>query len=223
MVVRDEEIMSKEPMRFDNEFARHKALDLVGDLMLSGRKFLGHVIAVKPGHGPNTEAARALKKNYAAMRSMVPALKIPEAEAVLDINDILKILPHRPPFLLIDRVTGFSSEMKCTSIKNLTMNEDFFRGHFPGHPVMPGVLQLEAMAQTASILIMRMPGNQGKIGYFLSADKVKFRKPVVPGDTLFIDAEILSYRRSIGTATATCSVNGQVVSSAELRFAVVDS
>ena len=103
------------------------------------------------------------------------------------------------------------------------MNEDFFRGHFPGHPVMPGVLQLEAMAQTASILIMRMPGNQGKIGYFLSADKVKFRKPVVPGDTLFIDAEILSYRRSIGTATATCSVNGQVVSSAELRFAVVDS
>lgn len=223
VVVRGEEIMSKEPMRFDNEFARHKALDLIGDLMLSGKKFNGHVIAVKPGHGPNTEAAKALQKNYAAMRSMVPPLKLPEAEAVLDIKDILQILPHRYPFLLIDRVTGFSSEMKCTAIKNLTMNEEFFQGHFPGHPVMPGVLQLEAMAQTASILIMRMPDNQGKIGYFLSADKVKFRKPVVPGDTLFIDAEILSFRRSIGTAVATCSVNGETVSSAELKFAVVDA
>ena len=167
VVVRGDEIMSKEPMRFDNEFARHKALDLIGDLMLSGKKFNGHVIAVKPGHGPNTEAAKALQKNYAAMRAMVPPVKLPEAEAVLDIKDILKILPHRYPFLLIDRVTGFSSEMKCTAIKNLTMNEEFFQGHFPGHPVMPGVLQLEAMAQTASILIMRMPDNQGKIGYFL--------------------------------------------------------
>lgn len=221
VVVRGEEIMSKEPMRFDNEFARHKALDVIGDLMLSGRKFNGHVIAVKPGHGPNTEAAKALQKNYAAMRSMVPPLKLPEAEAVLDIKDILRILPHRYPFLLIDRVTGFSSEMKCTAIKNLSMNEEFFQGHFPGHPVMPGVLQLEAMAQTASILIMRMPDNQGKIGYFLSADNVKFRKPVVPGDTLFIDAEITKFRRNIGQAVATCTVNGEVVSSAELKFAVM--
>jgi UDP-3-O-[3-hydroxymyristoyl] N-acetylglucosamine deacetylase/3-hydroxyacyl-[acyl-carrier-protein] dehydratase len=136
VVVRGDEIMSKEPMRFDNEFARHKALDLIGDLMLSGKKFNGHVIAVKPGHGPNTEAAKALQKNYAAMRAMVPPVKLPEAEAVLDIKDILKILPHRYPFLLIDRVTGFSSEMKCTAIKNLTMNEEFFQGHFPGHPVL---------------------------------------------------------------------------------------
>ena len=223
VVVRGDEIMSKEPMRFDNEFARHKALDLIGDLMLSGKKFNGHVIAVKPGHGPNTEAAKALQKNYAAMRAMVPPVKLPEAEAVLAIKDILKILPHRYPFLLIDRVTGFSSEMKCTAIKNLTMNEEFFQGHFPGHPVMPGVLQLEAMAQTASILIMRMPDNQGKIGYFLSADAVKFRKPVVPGDTLFIDAEITKFRRNIGQAIATCSVNGEIVSSAELKFAVMDA
>jgi UDP-3-O-[3-hydroxymyristoyl] N-acetylglucosamine deacetylase/3-hydroxyacyl-[acyl-carrier-protein] dehydratase len=134
VVVRGEEIMSKEPMRFENEFARHKALDLIGDLMLSGRKFTGHVIAVKPGHGPNTEAAKALRKNYAAMRAMVPPVELPQAEAVLDITEILKILPHRYPFLLIDRVTGFSSEMKCTAIKNLTMNEDFFQGHFPRTP-----------------------------------------------------------------------------------------
>ncbi|MEJ6567906.1 MAG: bifunctional UDP-3-O-[3-hydroxymyristoyl] N-acetylglucosamine deacetylase/3-hydroxyacyl-ACP dehydratase [Akkermansiaceae bacterium] len=221
VVVRGEEIMSKEPMRFNNEFARHKALDLIGDLMLSGKKFLGHVIAIAPGHGPNTGMAALIKKEYAAMRSMVPSLKLPEGEAVLKTEDILKILPHRYPFLLIDRVTGFSSEMKCTAIKNLTMNEEFFQGHFPGHPIMPGVLQLEAMAQTASILIMRLPDNHGKIGYFLSANNVKFRKPVVPGDTLFIDAEITKMRRNIGQAIATCSVNGVVVSSAELRFAVM--
>ncbi|MGJ8695437.1 MAG: bifunctional UDP-3-O-[3-hydroxymyristoyl] N-acetylglucosamine deacetylase/3-hydroxyacyl-ACP dehydratase [Verrucomicrobiaceae bacterium] len=221
VVVRGDEIMSKEPMRFDNEFARHKALDLIGDLMLSGKKFNGHVIAVAPGHGPNTQMATSIKKEYAAMRAMVPPLKIPEAEAVLGPEDILRILPHRYPFLLIDRVTGFSSDLKCTAIKNLTMNEEFFQGHFPGHPVMPGVLQLEAMAQTASVLIMRLPDNQGKIGYFLSADKVKFRKPVVPGDTLFIDAEITNMRRNIGQAVATCSVNGQIVSSAELKFAVM--
>ncbi|MGE9267461.1 MAG: bifunctional UDP-3-O-[3-hydroxymyristoyl] N-acetylglucosamine deacetylase/3-hydroxyacyl-ACP dehydratase [Verrucomicrobiales bacterium] len=223
VVIRGDEIMSKEPRRYDNEFARHKALDLIGDLMLCGRKFNGHVIAVKPGHGPNTQMAKTLQKNYSAMRAMVPPVKLPEAEAVLDIKDILKILPHRYPFLLIDRVTGFSSELKCTAIKNLTMNEEFFQGHFPGHPVMPGVLQLEAMAQAASILIMRIPDNHGKIGYFLSADNVKFRKPVVPGDTLFIDAEITKLRRNIGQAVATCSVNGEVVSSAELKFAVMDS
>ena len=191
VVVRGEEIMSKEPMRFNNEFARHKALDLIGDLMLSGKKFLGHVIAIAPGHGPNTGMAALIKKEYAAMRSMVPPLKLPEGEAVLKTEDIL------------------------------TMNEEFFQGHFPGHPIMPGVLQLEAMAQTASILIMRLPDNHGKIGYFLSANNVKFRKPVVPGDTLFIDAEITKMRRNIGQAIATCSVNGVVVSSAELRFAVM--
>ncbi len=221
VVVRGEEIMSKEPMRFDNEFARHKALDVIGDLMLSGKKFNGHVIAVKPGHGPNTMAAKRIQKEYAAMRAMVPPVKLPEAEAVLKIEDILKILPHRYPFLLIDRVTGFSSDLKCTAIKNLSMNEQFFQGHFPGKPVMPGVLQLEAMAQAASILILRLPDNQGKIGYFLSADNVKFRKPVVPGDTLFIDAEITKMRRNIGQAVATCSVNGEIVSSAELKFAIM--
>ena len=221
VVVRGEEIMSKEPMRYDNEFARHKALDLVGDLMLSGKKFQGHVIAVKPGHGPNTAAAKIVKKEYAAMKAMVPPVRLPEAEAVLKTEDILEILPHRYPFLLIDRVTGFSSDLKCTAIKNLTMNEQFFQGHFPGKPVMPGVLQLEAMAQTASVLILRLPDNHGKIGYFLSADNVRFRKPVVPGDTLFIEAEITKMRRNIGQAVATCTVNGEVVSSAELKFAVM--
>ena len=145
------------------------------------------------------------------------------AEPAMELTDILEVLPHRYPILLVDRVLEIEPGARVVALKNVTANESFFQGHFPGHPVMPGVLQLEAMAQTASILIMRMPDNANKIGYFLSADKVKFRKPVVPGDTLFIDAEILSFRRSIGTAIASCTVNGQVVSSAELKFAIVDA
>ncbi|MFT5881929.1 MAG: UDP-3-O-[3-hydroxymyristoyl] N-acetylglucosamine deacetylase [Crocinitomicaceae bacterium] len=222
VVIRGEEIMSKEPLRFDNEFARHKALDVIGDLMLSGKRITGHVICVKPGHGPNTKMAAILKSNYLRMRSMVPPLAIPKGEAVLDINDILKILPHRYPFLLVDRIIDFVGDNKCTGVKNVTINEPFFPGHFPGHPIMPGVLQVEAMAQVASCLMLRKPENQGKIGYFMSADKVKWRHPVLPGDTLFIEAEIVKTRRNIGFASCRCVVNGQVVSSGELKFALID-
>jgi UDP-3-O-[3-hydroxymyristoyl] N-acetylglucosamine deacetylase / 3-hydroxyacyl-[acyl-carrier-protein] dehydratase len=222
VVIRGEEIMSKEPLRFNNEFARHKALDVIGDLMLSGKRITGHVICVKPGHGPNTQMAALLKSNYLRMRSMVPPLAIPKGEAVLDINDILKILPHRYPFLLVDRIIDFVGDNKCTGVKNVTINEPFFPGHFPGHPIMPGVLQVEAMAQVASCLMLRKPENQGKIGYFMSADKVKWRHPVLPGDTLFIEAEIVKTRRNIGFASCRCVVNGQVVSSGELKFALID-
>lgn len=223
VVVRGEEVMSKEPMRYTNEFARHKALDIIGDLMLSGKRIMGHVICVKPGHGPNTEMASILKKEYMRMRTMVPPLKIPEGEAVMDVNEVMQVLPHRYPFLMVDRVVDFEGNSKCTGIKNVTMNEPFFQGHFPGHPVMPGVLQVEAMAQVASIVLLRKPENQGKIGYFMSADKVKWRKPVLPGDTLFIEAEILKIRRSIGHALCRCLVNGEIVSSGELKFAIIDA
>ena len=223
VVIRGEEIMSKEPMRFSNEFARHKALDVIGDLMLCGKRILGHVIAVMPGHGPNTQMASKLKKEYSMMRSMVPTVNIPQGEGILDINDIHKILPHRYPFLLLDRVIDFEGDFKCTGIKNVTFNEPFFPGHFPDHPVMPGVLQVEAMAQCASILMLRIPENQGKIGYFMSADSVKFRKPVLPGDTLFIEAEITKMRKSIGQANCRCLVNGEIVSSGELKFALIDN
>ena len=223
VVIRGEEIMSKEPMRFDNEFARHKTLDLIGDLMLGGKRITGHVICVRPGHGPNTEMAKILQTEYTRMRSMVPPLSIPSGEAVLDINDITKILPHRYPFLLVDRVVDFEGDNKCTGVKNVTMNEPFFPGHFPDHPIMPGVLQVEAMAQVASILMLRKPENQGKIGYFMSADNVKWRRPVLPGDTLFIEAEILKIRRNIGFATCRCLVNGEVVSSGDLKFALLDN
>ncbi len=221
IVLREDAVLSKEPMRFPEELARHKILDLVGDLMLSGKRIMGHVIAVKPGHGPNTEMARKLADTYRRLDALMPTpVNLPTGEAVLDVNEVMRILPHRYPFLMVDRVIGFEGENKCTAVKSVTINEPFFQGHFPGHPVMPGVLQLEAMAQVASILMLRIPENAGKIGYFMSADEVKFRKPVVPGDTLVIEAEILKNRRNIGQARARCTVNGEAVSEAMLMFSL---
>lgn len=223
VVVRDDQVMSKESMRFDNEFARHKALDLIGDLMLCGKRILGHVICVRPGHGPNTKLAATLKKEYSRMRSLAAPIEIPRGEAVLDINEVMKLLPHRHPFLLVDRIVDFEGDDKCTGVKNVTVNEPFFPGHFPGHPIMPGVLQLEAMAQVSSILMLRKPENVGKIGYFMSADKVKWRRPVLPGDTLYIRAEMTKVRGSIGQTRCVCLVNGESVSEADLKFALVDN
>ena len=206
VVIRGEELMSKEPMRFINEFARHKAMDLIGDLTLCGKPILGHVIAIKPGHGPNTELTAKLKKEHHRNQQMAPnPVNVPYGDAVLDINEVMSLLPHRYPFLMVDRIIGFEGETKCRGLKNLTMNELFFQGHFPGHPVMPGVLQVEAMAQV------------------MSADKVKFRRVVVPGDTLIIEAELTKMRGNIGQATARCLVNGQVVSEAELKFGLQDA
>lgn len=222
VVIRGSEVMSKEPVRFDNEFARHKALDLIGDLMLSGKRILGHVIAVKPGHGPNTKMAATLKKEYERMRALIPApITIPDGESVLDVNEVMGILPHRYPFLMVDRVIDFE-ENKCVGLKNVSINEPYFQGHFPGHPIMPGVLQLEGMAQVSSILMLRKPENLGKIGYFLSANNVKWRKPVLPGDTLITEAVTTKVRGNIGQTSCRCLVNGEVVSEAELKFALFD-
>lgn len=218
LVARGETVMGKEPLRFANEFARHKVLDIIGDLSLIGHGVRGHVIAVKPGHGANTELARALEKKYSQLLAMVPLAVVPKGGSVLDVNDLMKILPHRYPFLMVDRIVGFEGDNKCTGIKSVTINEPYFQGHFPGHPVMPGVLQLEAMAQVASIAFLRAGGNAGRIGYFMSADSVKFRKPVVPGDTLFIHVEVTKVRRNIAKAIGKCLVNGEVVSQSEMMF-----
>lgn len=224
VVIRGDELMSKEPMRFNNEFARHKAMDMIGDLALAGKRILGHVIAIKPGHGPNTELAAKLKKEYARMQQSMPqTANLPYGDAVLDINEVMSLLPHRYPFLMVDRIIGFEGESKCRGLKNVTVNEPYFPGHFPGHPVMPGVLQVEAMAQVGSILMLRIPGNAGKIGYFMSADKVKFRRPVMPGDSLIIEAELTKMRGNIGQAMGRCYVNGQIVSEAELKFSLLDA
>ena len=158
VVVRGDSVMSKEPVRFKEEFARHKILDIIGDLALFGRRLKGHVIAVKPGHGPNTELAKQLTKRQAQLMAMVPPSVVPKGTDVLDIHNVMKILPHRYPFLMVDRVVSFEGNNKCIGVKAVTINEPYFQGHFPGHPVMPGVLQIEAMAQVASIAFLHQQG-----------------------------------------------------------------
>ena len=222
VVVRGDSVLSKEPLRFREEFARHKILDIVGDLALFGRPIKGHVIAVKPGHGANTDLARILSKQLAGTLALMPPMVTPKGGDVLDIYDVMKVLPHRYPFLMIDRVVQLSDQ-RCTAIKSVSVNEPYFQGHFPGHPIMPGVLQLEAMAQAGSIVLYRNLNVAGKIGYFMSADDVKFRKPVVPGDTLFIEVELLVKKRAIMKARGRCLVNGEVVSEADMMFGIVDS
>jgi UDP-3-O-[3-hydroxymyristoyl] N-acetylglucosamine deacetylase/3-hydroxyacyl-[acyl-carrier-protein] dehydratase len=145
-------------------------------------------------------------------------------ETKLDVRRILDVLPHRFPFVMIDRVTSIEGNEVLVGIKNVTINEPFFTGHFPGHPVMPGVLQLEAMAQAAGILLLRRSSSEGKVAFFMSADKVKFRKPVVPGDQLVITATLEKVRgNKLATASVSCTVNEKAVSSANLMFSIVDA
>src|SRR5881392_1277123 len=190
IVVRGETVLSKEPLRFSDEFVRHKILDIIGDLALVGRRIRAHVVAVKPGHAANAELARALAREQTRRSAMSAPRAIPIGDSGLDSGEVMKILPHRYPFLMVDRVIGFEGENKITAIKSITINEPFFQGHFPGHPVMPGVMQVEAMAQVASILLFKLTKTSSRVGYFMSADQVKFRKPVFPGDTIFIHAEL---------------------------------
>ena len=223
IVVRGDAILSKEPLRFADEFARHKILDIIGDLALIGTRIRGHIIAVKPGHAVNAELARAIVKQHAKITALSVPRTFPPGEGGLDINQVMEILPHRFPFLMVDRILGFEGETKCTGLKTVTVNEPYFAGHFPGHPVMPGVLQVEAMAQVASILLMKLAKSSSRIGYFMSADEVKFRKPVFPGDTLFIHAELIKARSNrLAKAHCSCVVNKAVVSEGDLMFTFLD-
>jgi UDP-3-O-[3-hydroxymyristoyl] N-acetylglucosamine deacetylase/3-hydroxyacyl-[acyl-carrier-protein] dehydratase len=223
IVIRGDSVLSREPLRYEEEFERHKILDIVGDLTLFPGRLKAHIYASKPSHALNVELAKALYKQYKNyVAQLMPLENIPVGEGALDINDIMKILPHRYPFLMIDRILKFEGDTKATGQKSVTINEPFFQGHFPGHPVMPGVLQVEAMAQVASILMLRNSTNAGRLGYFMSADKVKFRKPVMPGDTLIIQVELTRARGKIGKANGQCLVNNEIVSEGELMFAFVD-
>jgi UDP-3-O-[3-hydroxymyristoyl] N-acetylglucosamine deacetylase / 3-hydroxyacyl-[acyl-carrier-protein] dehydratase len=223
VVVRGDAVLSKEPLRFADEFARHKILDIIGDLALTGQRIRGHIIAIKPGHAINADLARAITKEQAKTIAMSPPRQFPPGEGGLDINEVMQILPHRYPFLMVDRILGFEGETKCTGVKSISINEPYFQGHFPGHPVMPGVLQVEAMAQVASVLLMRIAKSASRIGYFMSADNVKFRKPVFPGDTLFIQAELTKARSGrIAKASCCCMVNDSVVSEGDLMFTFFD-
>ena len=235
IVIRDDAVLTAEPMRYREEFVRHKILDIIGDLSLVGAPLRGHIVAVKPGHAANCGLARRIlqqaRRPLVAAQSFSPPgdkpVKQPtqpmqpqvseEITAPLDSEQIMQILPHRYPFLMVDRVTRIDGN-QITAEKNVTINEPYFQGHFPGHPIMPGVLQLEAMAQVAGILTLKQADNAGKIAYFMAAEKVKWRKPVKPGDVLQIDIELLRARGKVAKAKGVCTVRGEVVSEAEITF-----
>lgn len=228
VVLKGDKILSKEGLRFKDEFVRHKILDIIGDVTLLGLPLKAHIIATLPGHAINAELTKALfakleEKRKGPRKKPRPAMVLP-TETSLDIRRILDTLPHRYPFVMVDRVVEFIGDTELVAIKNVTINEPFFQGHFPGNPVMPGVLQLEAMAQAAGLLMLRRGTVEGKTSLFMSADKVKFRKPVRPGDQLILNAKLTKARgNKLAQAECHCTVDGQVVSSAELMFAIVDS
>jgi len=213
-VVLDDDGVMNDGLRFPDEFLRHKVGDMVGDLALLGAKLQGHVVADRPSHEGNVALARAILEEDR---------RSPEGAPIVDTKQILQYLPHRYPMLLVDRITHFESGKRIVGIKNVTVNEPFFQGHYPGHPIMPGVLIIEAMAQVGGLLLMDTIENPDqKVVYFMSLDRVKWRRPVTPGDQLVFHLELLQFRRSVCKMKGEGFVDGKLVAEAELMARVMD-
>jgi len=212
-VVVDDDGLMNDSLRFDDEFLRHKVGDLIGDLALVGGRVRGHVVSERPSHKGNIALAKALKDHTRKGGSKYP----------VEVARIMEYLPHRYPFLLVDRILEFESGERIVGIKNVTINEPFFQGHFPGHPIMPGVLIIEAMAQVGGLLLMdTVEDPEDKVVYFMSLDNVKWRKPVIPGDQLVFEVKMVQFRRNVCKIRGVGRVDDKVVAEADLMARIID-
>ncbi len=213
----------KNKLRFEDEFVRHKILDLIGDLYTLGIPVKGHVIALKSGHSLNMKLVRKIDQQR--QRYSIAGISIgyyPKEGEEIDINTIMKILPHREPFLFVDRVNTLEKGKHAVGLKNITINDYFFKGHFPGRPVLPGVIIIEALAQVGGVMMLSPEENRGKLAFFMAINNVKFRKTVVPGDQLVLDVVAGKIKSKTGMVHGTAFVDGKVVAEADLMFALVE-
>jgi UDP-3-O-[3-hydroxymyristoyl] N-acetylglucosamine deacetylase/3-hydroxyacyl-[acyl-carrier-protein] dehydratase len=220
IVLDDQGVMANE-LRWDDEFLRHKALDCVGDLALAGARVRARIVAVRPSHRGTVTLVREMVRAGHRSRSTTKGEK--GMAGTMSIEEIMKVLPHRYPFLLIDRILEMEGKERIVGIKNVTINEPFFQGHFPGHPIMPGVLIIEAMAQVGGMLLMgSIEEAEQKVVYFMSLDKVRFRKPVKPGDQLRFELEVIQIRGAVCKMRGIAKVDGELVAEAEMAAMVRD-
>nr|MDK2850341.1 hypothetical protein [Candidatus Cloacimonadota bacterium] len=208
VTVSEEGILNNHKLRYYNEFVRHKVVDLIGDIALLGMPIKGHILAARSGHKTNVELVKKLRQIQKKQELQKIYQKSKVKEVVFDINAIMRIIPHRYPFLLVDRILDFVPGESLTGMKNVTINEPFFQGHFPGHPIMPGILIIEGMAQAGGIMLLNQLDNpQDYVAYFASIDNVKFRKPVLPGDTLRYELTVISLKPSLAKMHGDTYVN----------------
>lgn len=214
-------IFNERPLRFYNEPVRHKVVDLIGDFALLGLPIKGHVMAARAGHASHVEMVRKMRKIYLERQLKKKYQRTTTSSYVFDINAIQKLLPHRYPFLLVDRILELEPGERVTGIKNVTANEPFFQGHFPGHPIMPGVLVIEAMGQVGGVLLLNESTDpENNVVYFTGLDAVKFRRPVMPGDTLYIRVEMIYNRRGICKMKGEAFVGDELAAQAEMQAIV---
>jgi UDP-3-O-[3-hydroxymyristoyl] N-acetylglucosamine deacetylase/3-hydroxyacyl-[acyl-carrier-protein] dehydratase len=219
----DNGILNNKVLHFKNEPVRHKLLDLMGDLALIGTPIKAQILAARPGHRANVEFAKQVRKLYQQKKLVKKFQFVKKEGVVFDTAAIERILPHRYPFLLVDKIIEMELDKKVVGVKSVTMNEPFFQGHFPGHPIMPGVLIVEAMAQTGGVFIWNIiPNPDEKHVYFMQINNVKFRKTVVPGDQLFMEVELISKKSKLIMMKGKAYVDNVLVTEAEFTVAIVD-